>query len=98
MSNFGINSCLCFGNKPKKMIGMEENLISLDGNTHFPANFASQDYMDSLDKRRLAGLKNSLKMSKVKNSSLGSTLVKASKHKESQIAAVPTENAQGDDS
>ena len=59
LSNFALSGCLCFGSKPKKQIGMEENLISLDGNTFFPANFASQDFMDAMDKRRLTGLKNS---------------------------------------
>ena len=101
LSNFALNSCLCFGSKPKKQIGMEENLISLDGNTHFPANFASQDFMDAMDKRRLAGLrKNSQKLKKSSNSTqLGSTLVKANKNSGSPLlAAVPTENAQGDES
>lgn len=36
ISNFALNSCLCFGNKPKKQIGQEENLVSMDGNVYFP--------------------------------------------------------------
>jgi hypothetical protein len=66
MSNYALNSCLCFGSKPKKQIGAEENLVSLDGNIHFPANFASQQFLDLMDKRRLAGLRRSSKRSSIK--------------------------------
>ena len=57
MSNFTLNGCLCFGSKPKTQIGAEQNLFTLDGNTYFPSNFTSQEFMDNMDKRRLAGLK-----------------------------------------
>lgn len=101
LSNFALNSCLCFGSKPKKQIGMEDNLISIDGNTYFPANFASQDYMSALDKRRLAGLRrNSQRLKKNLSTGLGSTLLKskASNGSPMMAAAMPTENAQGDES
>ena len=71
MNNFAFNSCLCFGSKPKKQIGVEENMVSLDGNIHFPANFASQQFLDLMDKRRLAGLRRSSKRSFTKQSSGG---------------------------
>jgi len=69
ISNFALGGCLCFGNKPKKQIGQEENLVSMDGNVYFPQQFTSQAFLDLMDKRRLAGQRNSIRMKK----KLGST-------------------------
>ena len=46
MSNFTLNSCLCFGSKPKKQVGVDDNLVSIDGNTHFPDNFCSREFLE----------------------------------------------------
>ena len=75
-------------------------MITLDGNVYFPSNFASQEFMDNMDKRRLKGLRrNSKKLKKSTSTQMGSTLVKASSaHPNVQAAAIPTENAQGDES
>lgn len=56
--------------------------------------------MDAMDKRRLAGLRKSdKKMKKSTSTNMESTLVKANKHSNgSPLAAVLTENAQGDES
>ena len=55
LSNFAFNGCLCFGSKPKKPVGVDDNLVSLEGNAYFPATFASQEFITLMDKRKLAG-------------------------------------------
>ena len=70
MNNFSLSSCMCFGAKPKKSSGAEENLVTLDGNVYFPQNFASQEYLDQLEKRRLTGLRRSSQKFKKSQSTL----------------------------
>ena len=55
LSTFNLNSCFCFGGKPKNKIGQEEHLMTLDGNVFWPTFFASRDFQDLMDKRRLKG-------------------------------------------
>ena len=95
MSNFTLNSCLCFGSKPKKQVGVDDNLVTIDGNIHFPDNFCSREFLDQMEKRRLAGLKRSLKTSSRKSrQSLSqrqdSTVLRS--QNAVQVAAVLTEN------
>jgi len=59
LSTFALNACLCFGSKPKKQVGQEDNLLSLDGNTSFPPDFATQAFLDQMDKRRERGRRRS---------------------------------------
>lgn len=66
LSNFALTGCLCFGGKPKKAVGSDENLISLDGNTFWPSSFASQDFLSLMDKRKLAGMRRSSRKGSVK--------------------------------
>ena len=53
-SSFALSSCLCLGGKKKQVGGdEEEDLMSLEGNVYFPSNFASQDFLDQREQRRL---------------------------------------------
>ncbi len=71
LNNFTFNNCLCFGSKQKKQIGAEENLVTLDGNIHFPANFASQQFLDLMDKRKLMGMRRNSRKSSTKLNPVG---------------------------
>lgn len=88
VSNFALNGCLCFGSKPKKQVGLDDNLVTLEGNAFFPANFASQEYLDVMDKRRLVGQRRSSR----KGSSIKEPSVLLAKKSTGVAEAVPTEN------
>ena len=54
-----------------------EDLISLDGNKFFPANFISKDFVDLREKRRQVGVRNSqraLKLTKIAPTHLAAAL------------------------
>ena len=85
-------------------MGPEDNLVSLDGNVYFPAEFASSEFTDNMEKRRILGLKKSKKLGKLKSGStqMGSNVVSkmstVSRASPTQLAARLTENHDGEDS
>ena len=72
LSSFTLNSCLCFGSKPKKAVGPEDSLISLDGNVYFPVEFASQEFNENMEKRRIMGIRKEKKLKKTTSTQMNS--------------------------
>lgn len=66
-SSGGLAGCLCLGGKKKQAGGDEDDLMSLDGNVYFPSSYASQDFLDQREQRRLGGsrISNARKLKKV---------------------------------
>jgi hypothetical protein len=54
---FSLRNCLCGGPKHSKKQNQDERHISVDGLNQFPYCFASQPFLDSLDKRRMSGIR-----------------------------------------
>ena len=77
-------------------------MVSLDGNVFFPPQFASQEHLDQLDKRRLSGIRRRSSITK-KKSSTGSSVGKLARglsgqgSPEKNLVATLTEN-QGEES